>query len=205
VLLPQGIVMGLSTALGRSLPARWLKLGIVAGFAAVALTSLLLVWVTVDTPLWTVALIMAGRGFGVGLVITPLLIGMLAGLADRELAHANTLFNVGQRLGGSIGVSLLATLFSLRVAAHVEAVLGPRVAAGAQPGSHLGSLADLPPALRIAVTQAALTGFHETIWAAAAIAILGVVGALVLRTPRPRPPSTPAPHDLTEVRGTPVS
>ncbi len=189
VLLPQGIVMGLSTKVGRDLDGARLRRAIILGFTSIALTSLLLVVVGINTPLWIVALIMAGRGFGVGLVIQPLLTGMLAGLPKRELAHANTLFNVGQRLGGSIGVSLLATLFSIRVADHVRAALGPLAHIGS---STVGSLGDVPAALRPVVTEAALRGFHETIWAAAAIAVLGVVGALLLRT-RPAADPTPSP------------
>jgi hypothetical protein len=195
VLLPQGVVMGLSTGLGRNLTGHRLRLGIIAGFVAIALTSVLLVLVAEDTPLWIVALIMAGRGLGVGLVIQPLLTGMLAGLPQRELAHANTLFNVGQRLGGSIGVSLLATLFSVRVASHIGAVLGHPAA-----GARGGSLADLPPTLRPMVTRAALAGFHETIWAAAAVAMLGVVGALALRVPSAaRTPAGPSPETTADL------
>jgi EmrB/QacA subfamily drug resistance transporter len=190
VLLPQGVVMGVSSGLGRYLTGARLRWGIIAGFAAIVATSALLVLVTVDTPLWIVALIMAGRGLGVGLVIQPLLTGMLVGLVQRDLAHANTLFNVGQRLGGSLGVSLLATLFTVRVADHVKAVLGP--AAGAI-GSAVGNLSEVPAPLRPAVTDAVLRGFHETVWAAAAIAGLGVVGALWLRVPRSAPAGEPTP------------
>jgi hypothetical protein len=63
------------------------------------------------------SLVMAGRGLGIGLVIQPLLTPMLAGLSPAQLADANALFNVGQRLGGSMGVSLLATLFAQRLLA----------------------------------------------------------------------------------------
>jgi EmrB/QacA subfamily drug resistance transporter len=180
VLLPQGVVMGLSTGVGRNLSGVRLRVAIILGFAAIAATSLLLVVVQVDTPLWIVALVMAGRGLGVGLVIQPLLTGMLGGLPKRELAHANTLFNVGQRLGGSVGVSLLATLFSIRVADHVTAALGP----SAGVGSHIASLSDVPTAVRSTVASAVLSGFHDTIWTAAAVAAVGVVGALLLRVPR---------------------
>jgi EmrB/QacA subfamily drug resistance transporter len=125
VLLPQGIVMGLSTRLGQRLGARGhLRAGILAGLAAMVVTTGLLLLVTVDTPLWITALILAGRGLGLGLVIQPLLTGLLDGLASAELADANTLFNVGQRLGGSVGVSLLATYFSLRATARGSALAG---------------------------------------------------------------------------------
>ncbi len=117
VLLPQGVVMGLSTKLGGVLGDRGLRrAGIVAGLLAVGSTTALLLLTTVDTPLWMTSVIMAGRGLGIGLVIQPLLTPMLAGLPAGELADANALFNVGQRLGGSVGVSLLATFFAQRMA-----------------------------------------------------------------------------------------
>jgi EmrB/QacA subfamily drug resistance transporter len=119
VLLPQGVVMGLSTKLGERFNAGGrLRAGILIGLAAVVVTTGLLLLVTVDTPLWMTTLILAGRGLGLGLVIQPLLTGLLDGLSPAELSDANTLFNVGQRLGGSVGVSLLATYFSLRAVAR---------------------------------------------------------------------------------------
>jgi EmrB/QacA subfamily drug resistance transporter len=116
VLLPQGIVMGLSTKLGATLGVRALRPTIFAGVTAVAGTTALLLLTTVDTPLWITAAITAGRGLGIGLVFQPLLRAMLAGLPAAELADANTLFNVSQRLGGSVGVNLLATVFTLSAA-----------------------------------------------------------------------------------------
>jgi EmrB/QacA subfamily drug resistance transporter len=179
VLLPQGVVMGISSALGRKLTGGWLRPGIVVGFVAVAGTSLLLLRVELDTPLWMTALIMAGRGFGVGLVIQPLLTGTLAGLPRRELDHANTLFNVGQRIGGSVGVSLLATLFSVRAAHHVAASLG-LPATGT--GLNMSGLADVPAPLLPTVLDAVVSAFHETVWVAAAVAVAGVLGALFVRS-----------------------
>jgi EmrB/QacA subfamily drug resistance transporter len=163
VLLPQGIVMGLSTKLGTTLGERgWLRPGIVAGLAAVGGTTALLLLTTVDTPLWMVTLVMAGRGLGIGLVIQPLLMAMLAGMPPNQLADANTLFNVGQRLGGSVGVSLLATYFTARVSAHAASMAGP------------GRSGRVP---------AALDGFHDTIWLGVGVAVVAVLFALPLRAP----------------------
>ncbi|HEX6500914.1 MAG TPA: DHA2 family efflux MFS transporter permease subunit [Micromonosporaceae bacterium] len=178
VLLPQGIVMGLSTRLGMTLGERGhLRAGILTGLVAVAVTTALLLLVELDTPLWLTALILAGRGVGLGLVIQPLLMALLGGLSETRLADANTLFNVAQRLGGSVGVSLLATLFSVRVAEHVAAVLGPH----ASVGSATGSLAQAPPALRARLADAALSGFRETILVAVVVALVGLLFALLLR------------------------
>jgi EmrB/QacA subfamily drug resistance transporter len=177
VLLPQGIVMGVSTRFGTSLDKRgWQRAGIIAGLVAIGGTTALLLLSTVDTPPWVTALVMAGRGMGIGLVIQPLLTTMLAGLSSAQLADANTLFNVGQRIGGSIGVSLLATFFTIRVTARVTSAVGPEHLHGGT-----GSLADAPPALRTRLADAALAGFHDTMWVTVAIVAVGILFAALLR------------------------
>jgi hypothetical protein len=110
--------MGLSTRFGMDLAERGrLRLSVVAGTGALALTTVALLLVGAATPLWITAALLAGRGLALGLVIQPLLVGMLSGLAPSRLADANTLFSVAQRLGGSLGVGLLATYFQARLAA----------------------------------------------------------------------------------------
>ncbi len=189
VLLPQGLVMGLSTKWGMTLAERGsLRPVVLAGLVAVGTTTALLLLVQPGTPLWAVAVIMAGRGVGIGLVIQPLLIAMLADLSPTRLADANTLFNVGQRLGGSIGVGLLATFFTLRATARVQAVLGAGASAGGSSGGLSGSLASAPPALRGRLDDATVAGFHDTILVAVGVAVVGVICATFLRgTSRPAP------------------
>jgi hypothetical protein len=121
---------------------------------------------------------MGGRGLGIGLVMQPLLMALLTGMSRDQLADANTLFNVGQRLGGSLGVGLLATFFTLRVTAHVKAVLG---AAASGIGQGAGSIGAAPAALRPRLAAAAVAGFHDTIWVGVAIVAVGLVCALFLR------------------------
>ena len=190
VLLPQGLIMGLSTKWGMTLAERGrLRPIVLAGLVAVGTTTALLLLVRPGTPLWAVALIMAGRGVGIGLVIQPLLIAMLAGLSPTQLADANTLFSVGQRLGGSIGVGLLATFFTLRATARVRAVLGTTGSLGGLGGS----LAGAPPALRGRLADATVAGFHDTILVAVGVAVVGVICATFLRRTSPsRPAPVPA-------------
>ena len=186
VLLPQGIVMGLSTRAGQRLGERGhLRAGILVGLGAVAVTTAALLLVTPSTPLWMLAAILAGRGIGLGLVIQPLLVALLDGLDPTQLADANTLFSVGQRLGGSIGVSLLATFFSLRVNAYVATVVGPGHTSG------VGSLATAPAAIRPRLANAAVHGFHDTILVAVGVAAIGLLSALFLRSPETQPATPP--------------
>jgi EmrB/QacA subfamily drug resistance transporter len=114
-LLPQGLITGVGTALGQRLNARFsVRALVTAGFVVLVTTSAVLLLLTADTPLWITAIVLSGRGIAIGFGITPLLLAMLEPLADTQLADANTVFNIAQRLGGSLGVSLLATLFTGR-------------------------------------------------------------------------------------------
>ena len=109
MLLPQGIVMGLGTFAGQRLSARVpLRVLVTGGFVALTVASLFLLTLQVSTPLWVVATILAGRAVAVGFVTTPLLVAILAPLAEDQLPDGNTLFSIVQRVGGSVGVSLLA-------------------------------------------------------------------------------------------------
>ena len=110
-LLPQGIIMGLGTFVGQKLSGRIpLRVMVVFGFAVLAVSSVFLLFLEQDTPLWVTALILSGRAIAIGFVTTPLLVAMLAPLPEEQLADGNTLFNITQRLGGSIGVSILGSV-----------------------------------------------------------------------------------------------
>lgn len=110
-LLPQGVLMGVGTWAGQRLAARVpLRTLVTGGFAGLAAASLLLLTLDLSTPLWVVAMILSGRALAVGLVTTPLLVALLAPLAESQLADGNTLFSIAQRVGGSVGVSILAAV-----------------------------------------------------------------------------------------------
>jgi EmrB/QacA subfamily drug resistance transporter len=110
-LLPQGIIMGIGTFVGQKLSARIpLRVLVVFGFVVLAASSIFLLYLQQDTPLWATALMLSGRAIAIGFVTTPLLVAMLAPLPEDKLADGNTLFNITQRLGGSIGVSILGSL-----------------------------------------------------------------------------------------------
>jgi predicted MFS family arabinose efflux permease len=110
-LLPQGIIMGLGTVVGQKLSGRVpLRVLVVTGFVALAASSVYLLFLEQDTPLWLTATALAVRAIAIGFVTTPLLVAMLAPLPEEQLADGNTLFNITQRLGGSIGVSILGSI-----------------------------------------------------------------------------------------------
>ncbi|WP_426501937.1 DHA2 family efflux MFS transporter permease subunit [Dactylosporangium sp. McL0621] len=116
-LLPQGLITGVGTAAGQRLAERYgVRPLVCAGFLVLAVASAGLLLITAATPLWATALILSGRAAAIGFGITPLLSVMLEPLPDERMADGNTLFNIAQRLGGSIGVGVLGSLLAARAA-----------------------------------------------------------------------------------------
>ncbi|MBL7489702.1 MFS transporter [Frankia sp. AgB1.9] len=121
-LLPQGIVTGLSTLAGASAGEKiGVRPTVLGGFALLVVASAGLFVLGDETPLWLTALILAARAGAVGLTITPLVLVATEPLRPEQQADANTAFNVVQRILGSFGIGLVATLFTRR-AAHAGAV-----------------------------------------------------------------------------------
>jgi EmrB/QacA subfamily drug resistance transporter len=114
-MLPQGVITGVGTVLGQWLLTRIsLRTLVAGGFVLLAAGTSGLLLLTATTPLWVTALILSGRAVAIGFVVNPLLFGMLKPLRDSELADGSTLFNIMQRLGGSIGVGLLGSFLTAR-------------------------------------------------------------------------------------------
>ena len=163
VLLPQGVVTALAFSLGGWLTDRWgTRPTAVAGMAVLAAGMVSLLVVDENTPIWVVSMLLCVRSFAVGLAIQPLLGAMLGGLAPGATADFNTLFNVTQRVAGSIGISLVLTIFQVRESADVASAL-------AGVGTHQALVA-------AGVAQA----LRETSLVLVAIAAVGLALALIL-------------------------
>ena len=116
---PQGLITGLSTALGpRLLSLLTVRVTVLCGFAVLAVASLGLLLVVAATPLWLIAVILACRSVSIGLVINPLLRALTEPLRPEQLGDANTLFNTWQRIAGSVGTGLLAALYATQARAR---------------------------------------------------------------------------------------
>ncbi|WP_336708173.1 DHA2 family efflux MFS transporter permease subunit [Oerskovia sp. USHLN155] len=148
-LIPQGIVMGLGTALGQRISTHIpLRTLVTLGFAALAASSGVMLLLTDDTPLWVTAIMLCGRALAAGFVTTPLLAAFLAPLGENDLADGNTLYNITQRLGGAVGVGILGSMVA--TGAHSGAAL----AAFHQVGAVLVALALAAAVLARSLTRA---------------------------------------------------
>jgi EmrB/QacA subfamily drug resistance transporter len=111
---PQGLVTGLSTTLGsRALTRFTVRSTVCCGFFVLAAASLLIQVIGTGTALWVVSLILVARSASTGLVISPLLAALTGPLPPSQMGDASTLFNVVQRVAGSFGIGLLASLYSV--------------------------------------------------------------------------------------------
>jgi EmrB/QacA subfamily drug resistance transporter len=116
-LLPQGIVTGVGTLAGAGAAARiGVRPTVLSGFALLVASSAGLFAIGLHTPLWLTGLILTLRAAAVGLVITPLVLVATEPLRPEQQADANTAFNVVQRVLGSFGIGIVATLFTRRSA-----------------------------------------------------------------------------------------
>ena len=183
-LLPQGLVTGVGTVLGNRLAAsRGTRVSAVLGLAILTLSTVALLAVQITTPPWITALILSGRGLALGLVIQPLLGTMMGSLPLEQIPDGNTLFNVAQRLGGSIGIPLLATFFAVRERVRLQETLQSLGFSSSAKGLGGGTsvFAHLPASVQAHLAQAAVTGFHDTIWLLVVLSVLGLVFAFLLR------------------------
>jgi EmrB/QacA subfamily drug resistance transporter len=142
-MLPQGIITGLSTTLGqRALRLMTVRATVLAGFAVLTVASLGLLDIGRQTPLVLTALLLAGRSASIGLVISPLLAVVTEPLAQGQLNDATTLFSIWQRIAGSLGIGLIASVFAREAlssgpvaALHISGVLITAVAAAGLAGA----------------------------------------------------------------------
>lgn len=144
-MLPQGILTGLGTVLGQKVAERiGVRFTVLIGFAVLVASSLGLFAVDATTSLWITSGILAARSAAIGLVVTPLLTVVNRSLRPDEQADANTVFNVVQRIAGSLGIGLLAGFFATQSAAsgpvdalHEVAIVIAALAAVAAAGAAL--------------------------------------------------------------------
>lgn len=114
VLLPQGAVMGVGMGITQGLVQRGLiRETTIAGMVVLTATTAAMLLIGRQTAPWLIALMLSGRGLALGLIVQPLLARILDRIGPDELADANTLFNVGERLSGSFGIALLASFFAV--------------------------------------------------------------------------------------------
>lgn len=119
VVAPRGlgsiVAMPAIAYLSERVDARYL---LTFGFILFGLTTLYMGSVTTDISPWTLLVPILITGFGIGFIFVPISTQAYGTLAHEEIGAASGLYNLMRNIGGSIGVSLTATLLTRRSAAH---------------------------------------------------------------------------------------
>ena len=182
-LLPQGLATGVGSVIGNQLPHRWgTRSMVLLGMALLTASTFALYAVTVTSPAWVVALLIIGRGFAIGLVIQPLLNGLMGWLPEDRIPDGTTVFNIIQRVGGTLGIGLLVSLFTMREEAQVQAVARQHHLSSAQVLTAVNHPAHASAVARV-VQNAETLGFHDVIGAIAGISMVGFLLAVAIRDP----------------------
>lgn len=149
------------------------RIGVHSSYATAVLPSLLII------------------GVGFGLVFAPVFNTGTFGVAPHDTGVASATINTGQQLGGSIGTSLLNTIFVGTVASYIAGHLNPANAVNGRPSPQLTGLA-------------LIHGYTTAFWWSAAILAFGAAVALTLfrSGPLTRPGQLP-PTRLAHATGTP--
>jgi EmrB/QacA subfamily drug resistance transporter len=122
---------------------------------------------------------LTGAGLGLGFTIAPSMNAGTFGVAAQDAGVASATLNTGQQIGGSIGTSLLNTIFASAVAHYLTSHLSPATLAHGHPGPSLAGMA-------------LIHGYTTGFWVAAAIFGAGAVICGTLLRPGPLQPPEPA-------------
>jgi EmrB/QacA subfamily drug resistance transporter len=108
---PQGLGMLLVMPLTGRLTTRFgggrVALG---GVSLLALMTIPLAFVSSDTSIVTISLVLLARGVGIGFAFVPAMSAAFASLRPDQLSDATPQLNVLQRIGGAIGTAILAVV-----------------------------------------------------------------------------------------------
>ena len=180
--LPIGII-GLSTLVARVLVSRvGVRPLIMAGPLLVGIGFLWLAQLSA-TGSWLTSLLgpMLLISSGFGLMFVPLTLTVVSGVAPEEAGAASSLLNIGQQLGGAIGLAGIGTIAWTSVAHNVASQAGSAAGGASSAGaSAAGSAGSLPAAV---VNHALTAGFSTGLTVAAGVVLLGAVVAVVTTWP----------------------
>jgi predicted MFS family arabinose efflux permease len=113
---------------------------------------------------------------GLGLIFVPMSLVSLVRVSNNDAGVASSLFNVGQQVGGAIGLAVLGTVAWSAVASNMRSAAA---AAAHAPAAHLSKAQEI--AAQTAVTNHALaSGFSRGYLVSAGIMLVALIIAVVV-------------------------
>jgi EmrB/QacA subfamily drug resistance transporter len=115
---------------------------------------------------------------GMGLIFVPLSLVALTKVADNDTGVASSMLNVGQQVGGSLGLAILGTVAWSAVANSIHSQVTAAAAAARHTTAHL-SAAQQAAAAKAITDHAYSVGFAKGYLVSAGIALLGLIITVV--------------------------
>lgn len=116
-LAPQGVGAALASLVaGRITERVGARILVFGGTLVTTLATIPFLLLTADTSIGALEAALVGRGAGMGLVLAPLFAAAYAPLERSAIARAATLFNILNRVGGSLGTAVLAVALQRGIA-----------------------------------------------------------------------------------------
>ena len=200
VFLPVGIIQGVTSPIaGRAADKFNPKIPIVIGIILMSISFYMNNFLSYLTEHWYIMLTLYIRGFGMGILFTPLSAISLLDIPKEKMGQASGLFNVIRQIGGSLGVAVFATMLTSRVKFH-SLVFGEAIDANSPAfhnvastlASHIshtaGSSMSVAGSQAHSVIfshiskQAFIEGVNDDFLLAAVITLIGVIPVFFLRT-----------------------
>jgi EmrB/QacA subfamily drug resistance transporter len=189
--LPVALVIGVSAQLAAKLMVRFGPRNLIIS-GAVIMTAGLFWLSTIDssstyaTHILPAMVVMA---FGIGMIFVPLMTVVVTGVEPHEAGLASALLNVGQQVGGSIGLSVLATVAATSARSATKDEITKLAALGKpQSVQHFGELGKQSQGNFVASTAAradelaqhavSVVGAHAAAMGFLAAALFGVVAVV---------------------------
>ena len=173
----------------------------IVGLSLATLALILLAAMTADTPMVLIGIYLTLLGVGIGATFPVMLVAVQNAAEPRDIGAATSAVNFFRSMGGSFGA---AVLWSVLIIALTYTLA--RSGAPTLPESGIALLeggteafAELSPSLRATVVPALAGAFHVVFATAAALSLIGLVMASLLREqPLRTTPSAIAPPPRTE-------
>jgi DHA2 family multidrug resistance protein len=127
VFLPVGILLGVTAPFAGMFTDRYDgRVPIVLGLAIMSLTMYQFSFLSLFSEQTQILLPLYLRGFGMGLLFSPLTTVAISDIPNAKMAQASGLINVVRQIGGSFGVAVFGTILTRRTIYH-SAVYGEQV------------------------------------------------------------------------------
>lgn len=119
--IPVGIIQGICSPVAGALGQRINpKILIASGLILMAFSFYLNFFLSFLTESWYITLSLCLRGFGMGILFTPLLTLSLANISKEGMAQASSLTNIIRQMGGSFGVAIFSHMLTERTNYHMQ-------------------------------------------------------------------------------------